>query len=1049
MGKNALGCTAPGDDRSPQYTKQFAVRPINGCMNTSVVAAGDFAVTTAEFYRQECRSDFHGRNNMHSETSEMVTMQSHIQSNLRGKKGNGDWSLADDNSLAETSQGPGRREIYGDDRKKKKNGHRAAAAKDPAGSPPRRHYHMGDEEEFDFSPPRVDRTSAAASEFDPRAGLGNLMEARMELYRLGQDGVSPPENKLARALQDLKRQDKVIDGWKRQLEMAQKHLDETFAELEQTKKDSQEKQRKATEMRARAVQERKKFQDMYEAEVEQRKKLDDSVAKLQNEISTLKVTLRNARGTSAAAASSPSSRAAPESVSQTQIMALKAEVVDLRSQLAEAHAVNLDDHSAVHTTGDSDELKLRLNAAEKELDELRSKDGDMMAVRKNYEDSGRLLHEKIERMEREFKATRRKLEENLKAAVDEENLVRSELNKFKANCQRLERERSRTRIHSAADFEKVNKQLCTAKDEAVQLKEQLTLEKAAAKEEVDKLKHEIHKLQQKLRETGRGFPENVSIATEEQSKLESELTILREEIEMRKQQLKVKSEETASQASRIAELESLSKDAGLQSSSQQVQSLEDEVKALKVNEASLRDDITTLQASIEQERKQTIKAQSLLRAQYVNESVRLGQFRREAEEYKQADKGRSEQEEVIAKLRREIIVLEKKVEVFQRKADIKGDTESKVLEVESAHKSEMASLMAKLSEMEAKYGEECLRADEERRLGKENNARYEQELEEMRRENEKNSEDKMKLREELEELRKQLANGITGAVGRSLATTEGFDQSTKVNKLRSELALARARLAAAREQNGQFTTQSTSATVSSVPITDDNVSCDQSASSSLGSSWVPRKSDVSRDRFTTLKEENSPLDEEPQFEDEHDALADDIPVDEKKEDYPERSEHQVLIDAPLTEVPSDEPIPTTRGEVAPRIPPSYGHGSLIDAEEDHEALPESSRPPRPRKVGDESSNSIPVRTSVEELRRQLRESSKRLELANSRLNSLAHQDLPKSTQMNFFSSSPFRGINHNIISSLENPDTSGGILDEMVTGEDGEIEVQQVRYADI
>jgi hypothetical protein len=1035
MGKNVLACTAPANDASPQYVKTFVSSNMNGCYDTTVAAAGDFAVTTSAIYRQECRSDGRGRENLRSGTKRIVS----------GKKGNkGTLALTDDNSVTESFQAAERRETNWEDTR----GTKAVSLggpKDPAGTPPGKVFQLDTsgtkmvDRFFEFSPPRVVRKTASA-EFDPRADPGNIVEARMELFRLGQDGVTPPESKLTRALQDLKRQDKVIDGWKRQLEMAQKHLDDTCAELEYTKKESQEKQRKTAEMRTRAIQERKKVQDLYEAEAERRTMLEEAVAKLQGEISTLKVTLRNARNTSASESSS--TRDASDSASQSQTIAYKAEIVDLRSQLAEAHAVTVNDKSVLHAKSEDDELNRKLSEAERELEALRSKDEDIQAVRRNYEDSIRLLNDKIQRMEKEFETTRAKLEENLKAAIEEENQVRSELNKFKANCQRLERERSRARIHSSGEGERLNKQLTSAKLEAVSLKEQLSSEQTANKEAKDKLEQEIADLRKTLRDSGTERSDN---ATKDPSRLESEVKILKEEVEMRKQQLKVKSEETSAQASRIAELESFSKDIGSKSL-QQMQNLEEEVKSLRSKEESLRNELASQHSLLEQERKQTTKAQSLLKAQYVNESVRLEQLRREIEEYKEADNKRIEQEEIIAQLRRDIIGLETKLEEFQSNAAINNDMEAKVRAAEMVHQHEMSILKAKLSEAETKYGEECIRAEKERSLRSENNARHDLELEDMRRDNEKAAEEKMKLREELEELRKLLASGITGAMGRPLATTESFEQSSKVNKLRSDLAVARARLVAAREQTGQFAKAPTSPTVSLVKAFDGNVSCEASVSS-LGSSWVPKGShdSPSRNQFARLKEKTPCLDEVKELKN---ATLYDISIEEKKEDFPLQ---QIAVD---DEASVDEPGEVTMNTVSSRKSLSYCQTSLIDDEDDdEEALPESSRPPRPPTVVGHKpvtpSRSIPSRASVDELRRQLRESSKRLEQANSRLSSLADQDLPNPSTVNFFSSSPFRGINHNMISSLEDPHTIGGIVEEMVTSEDDAIEVQQVRYADI
>lgn len=1079
MGRSVLACTSPSNDQaSHSFTKDYGAtslqrKNLKVCLDTTAVAAGDFAVTTAEIYRQECRSDGRGRENLHVGSNDKFLRQKRSQSNLRGgQRNSNNAGSPDDNSLTESLHFAERRDILGEDSRRKRYGKIPGA--EPEGLPSRRNLYVDinefheEERAFDITPPRVDRTSGV-NEFAPRAERGNIEEAQMELFQLGNNSPSAAtENKLARALQDLKRQDKVIEGWKRQLEMTQKHLDDAFTDLEKTKKDSQEKQRKAAEVRARVVRDRKKLQDLYDAEVEQRKKLEENVSKLQNEISTLKVTLRNARGSSAATMS-PSPRNISDAANKSQIVALKAEIVDLKSQMAEAHAMSIDDHSALHSTAEVDELKRKLNAAEAELEQLRSKDEDIQAVRKNYEDSVRLLNEKLERIEKDSKNTQTKLEANLKAAVDEENQVRTELHKFKANCQRLERERSRTRVHSAADIERLNRQLSAARDEVARLKQQLSNAETSAKEESEKLKHEMADLRQQLKESGHEFSENESMTMEDRTKLKLELKNLKEEVEMRKQQLRVKSEEVTSQAIRIAELESSSKSKGLPPSPhmaemQQLRSLQNEVQVLKLNETSLRDEITKQQKMVEQERKETIKAESLRRAQSVNETVRLDQLRQELEEYKQLDEKRLEQDALIGKLQKQIADLEEKVDSLKNKPESEEVFKSKLISIENAYKNEIEALKTKLLDAEKKYGEECFRSEEERRRSREGEGRHIQELDEVRRENDRIVEEKLKLRDELEELRKQLIDGISG-VREYSQSSERPEGSSKVNKLRSELALARARLAAAREQTGKFAPNESTSDLSTSQKNDDGqshqrgASFDFSSASSQGSTWVPNMTaqestrSLSRDRYAKMKEDNAPLDEETPIDESEDSPLEDIPlenntIEEKKEDdHSCHLQKSTVIDAMIVEAPSDEP--TQSGRLS-RKALSYSRTSLIDAEDDKAAfsdsLPLSSLAKESEKISQPSSAN---RASVTELRRQLLESSKRLEQANSRLNSLAGQDLPSAKSANAFTSSPFRGINYNIFASLDDHEASGGILEEVVTSEIEGIEVQRVRYADI
>ncbi len=1069
----SLTCQNPiRDDLSTQNVKMYtpvAKKKIGVWLDNTAAAANNFAATAAEMYQLECKSENRGRDANISGDAHEARNKCRNRGRSRMQNKERHYSMPDESSLTEAGSLSNEEPMeYTDENIRTNTPSYLSRKNEQSGSTHGKSLHdirnstkmqFVDDRTIDISPPRVDRTTDV-NDFDPRVDNGDVMEARMELLGFGRDAIPQNEVRLARALKDLQRQDSVIDGWKRQLEMAQQHLDETFAELAKTKKESQEKQYKATEIRARAVQGQKKLQDMHEREVEHRKQLEQNVAKLQQEISTLKVSLRNSRN-------SLSPKGSLETANSSQIISLKAEIVDLRSRLAEAHAANIDDHSALNSVGEMDELRNKLHVAEEKLAEVHGKQIDFERIQKEYGNVIRSLNKKIERTESEAQKTQKTLEASLKAAIEEENQVRSELAKCKSNVHRLERERSRSRLQGAADVDRLTKQLAAAKDEINKLHEEVKEEKRMAKEESDKLKYELSDLRQKYADASKGLARKSDTCFHEKTKMESELGVLRMEVKQLKAVLESKEKENVSQAKRISELEMSCKDGDLvlvdpSIASGEMTKLNNDTTASAEEDVDLHAEISTPETTLPQQASSAENVDSL-----PNEKEgELEQLRAQLEEYQLAKQRSTEEKTFIVKLQKEIVILEKKVEFLQRKTKAQEDGEAEAKTIAESFKKEIATLKSKLSASESKCIEERLRAEEERRISKESNARYTHELDELKLESEKSGEDRLKLREELEELRKHLANA-----GKSLCSNagkEGAEVPSKVNRLRHELALARARLTAAREHNGAFAISHSSISSRSSEKAEESLSVGtpeytvQSSSNSITSTWAPPLGnsedagvaypsdlgsccDRSKEAGVAHPSDlGSCCDQSKDAGDAHPSDLESCCDQSKGAGAAHPSDLGSCCDESTNALElSDNAI----GAMSPRSAFSLGQKSLID-EEEGGIFPESSIPTEMHetRLGTVRLERTCYDTSVDELRRRREESSKRLEKANTRLNGLA--DLPAFKKSNI-SFSPYRGINRDTFSTLVEEENACGVMEEVVTSEEDGIEVQRVLYADI
>jgi hypothetical protein len=285
--------------------------------------------------------------------------------------------------------------------------------------------------------------------------------------------------------------------------------------------------------------------------------------------------------------------------------------------------------------------------------------------------------------------------------------------------------------------------------------------------------------------------------------------------------------------------------------------------------------------------------------------------------------------------------------------------------------------------------------------------------------------------------------------------------------LRSELALARARLAAAREQTATFSLSPTR-TASPIEKSEDNISehnpefSDRSSAGSVASTWAPPGMMALTDTVESVPHDLSAEAAEPSV---HDL---DLGTEELTAGGLDAESENPKIESKATKVSFWEKslmkeeskmeewkfAPETTGKPTPASPSrstfSYAEKSLIDEvdEDEGETFPESSfEATYATGVGLQTPEIPRVDTGVDELRRQLQESSRRLDKANSRLNGLV--DLPELQKANGFHAALYRGINRVTFLAFDEEEKVGGLMDEVVMSEDQSIEVKRIRYVDI
>ena len=883
------GCVQASYSQSRDYAVKYgppAKQHLGACMQQTSYTAGkashemvELATNAAEVYRQECKTDNRGDDAVFFQETKGPQHEKEGIALARGHSSDTSESSEQRDSRSASPVRRQRKTNIGSAHSKRSHGsgnkksQRKGRSNRDQKFPDAIHI-MSSNRMDDISPPRVDRINprnVGKFEPTPEQNHGELREARMQLFQMGpQADMSDPETRLKFALQDLERQDGVIDGLKKQLRMNQKSLDEMVTNLEQAKSIAQNKQYKATETRARSVQERKRLEDMYERELEQNKKLDSMVSTLQVEISSLKVSLRNAKSGGRGDASKGA--ASNNNQNESQLISMKAEIVDLRSQLAEAKASNLDDQSSMHTptTAEVDTLMKKLAAAEHDVRALREKEGQLQQLEKKlgvlqdkHAESEKKLEDELKNQKSAAEQTQSNLESMLKESQAAAQDAASELAKVKASLQKLEKDRSRVRLHSAADVDRVNRQLTKSRDETNKLKKQLQEEQTSSRASMTKVKAEMHDLRKKLVQANN----NVSRSTPSFKEREQSQKMSRE-IKNLQTQLKSKEEKIESLTTTVARMaEKANLVEGLMAQledttvapSQDVSLLEQEIDLLKSNEASLRADLQLKTKQLdealakvakyaEDNDVETLRRQLELFKDTSAESrpaspllsdlqEEIGTLREKLSEAEAINQAFSEEKSLASNSMKDVSVLQEEnatlkskleeieasnnhaAEVLKMENDIlksqlakaegklqaaagaeKPDVRLKAME--QAFLNQVSVLKSRLHESETRCKEESSRADEERRISREKDAERSQAIEKLRREKEELDAENCDLEDTVIELRTKLASTVCNL---ELNTSTDSSESTQaespknLTRVRNELALARARLSAARD----------------------------------------------------------------------------------------------------------------------------------------------------------------------------------------------------------------------------------------------------------
>jgi hypothetical protein len=841
MNPKAVMCIDDSVEKGVEYTERYgpvAKQMAGKAADVGKDAAVDFAMTAAEVYRQECKSENNrGRDEDFFLDRTQQTPVKDEHSMLAGVGGESKTVDSDDSgiedytkklhSVAETESsvhlnGP-TTTIFRNQSQMQQQQHQVpwpnryqesamsfeshtVTPKQPSkrinirklqrktqSAPKGRSRFPKTDELMVTPPPQVSRSVDSKKAFKPGRSPEDLRATRMDLFRQSSD--DNPGLRITRALEDLDKQDQIINSLKKQLQITQSELDQTVSRLDEVRRDTHTDRFKATETQARAIQEKKKMEDRYQSEVTKTKRMQGTVSELQVEISSLRIALRDQAR--AKFGGDPTMSSTWEIPSSAEMISMRAEIVELRSQLAEAHANNIDDSASVKTFEELDDLKYKLLKTEEELREIRERE-------QSYQE----LEEQLFQAKNYTMETEAKLKEELKKASDTESDLLSELSQTKAILQRLESERSRDVLYSSAELE-------ASREEVVKLQEELSYQKSIADEEINQLNHELQEMKYKVSLTMNESMQKKTEALNERIKVENNLAKQTQAIQNLQQQIHSKDEKMISHVRQIAELEGMLGERGVDAHShlKRIAFLEREVKSLAENEKLLQQELDLQKTLLKEEREESIKLHAS-KLDIDKDSVWRLRERLEKVKESEGSSTASKAEGGVGSalretaLKNEILELKKQIALLENGQYSEESNDRDLLK-------EISTLKSMLQETEAKGRVDKLRAEEERRMSRENANSYERNLVRLRNEKEYTLNAKNEMEEELVELRKKLISVTQENIASTTVKAKDADNSEtsgNVTRLRKELAAARSRLATAREGTRTFDGDSISTT---------------------------------------------------------------------------------------------------------------------------------------------------------------------------------------------------------------------------------------------
>jgi hypothetical protein len=341
-------------------------------------------------------------------------------------------------------------------------------------------------------------------------------------------------------------------------------------------------------------------------------------------------------------------------------------------------------------------------------------------------------------------------------------------------------------------------ELMKAKEECAQAKEELSQMRSLTKSEKEEWQMEVDQLREKLH---RANQEKASKSTEkirDQQMLHDEVSRHVVEIKELKEMISSKDSELDAKSKKLAELEEdfcILRN-GFEGNTEMVSNLTSELDDMKTKESDLSKELKIYKLLFQDIKCHPDACESQVFFSCIDDDL----IKRLKQQLENVDENR-----IGSTIRDEISELKRRISGSgkQSRGIVPLKTEARFAQIEQTFLNEIAVLKAKLAASQSKIQEETYRAQEERRINREREAERIAELERLRREKQHALSAKHNLLVEVTDLRKRLSNELPtiAPIPVKKPTEDITGVPNNVRRLRNELAQARERLAAARENS--------------------------------------------------------------------------------------------------------------------------------------------------------------------------------------------------------------------------------------------------------
>lgn len=704
---------------------------------------------------------------------------------------------------------------------------------------------------------REDTSDSLEDSFD----LGNVMnkgddqvslrEVRLQMYKVDDGQKSVPRARLSRALGELSLQDNTIESLQVKLEDTKLLLREEEKRLADAETLCRKHERKIQELMAKASDERRTLEAKIGREAQAKGQLQSRVDVLQKEIYRLKAALgeeSTGAATLASIAKGDLKRAdSQESGTDGEVwegilseddentaaeVSLRAEIVSLKSQLADSHAEIVTQRSADNsrlssqgskastasrglymsseTSDEMSQLRQKLEAAEAEL-----------AALKGSQQQSRDASEKIVALQQKLKTAEGELLEStqqLEEVKARESNLFTELEDAKNTIVELESELAASQQDSLEEAEDLRLLYKDDSKESEVAKNRALSELEQSRTEVGELKAEVKRLTETIDEMNQNAVALTEERLKERDRLEEALHRCKDtEHQLRDQIIDLEERLEKAQASTLQLVD--------------VSGTADESRSVKRKLDESMDSETGVlvtRESFQQEERVELKEQ-LKRSQAVEEHLRSEMaITRELlhcaekvvaemeSEMKEDSRQRSDHE---SRLLNELNDLRKRLEESEQKnreaiaardkdAEKHSKTEEALKQSEAKQQAllnQIKVLKVALESVEIERQQEKMEVADERRIHEDLESRRIKEIDVLRVElanTRAKAEKSSALQAEVDELRVRLANAqVQAEEVKRVATKEGQKKDEVSKKLQSEMSAVKQRLATIRKRN--------------------------------------------------------------------------------------------------------------------------------------------------------------------------------------------------------------------------------------------------------